>query len=258
MLYVSFFVIHKLSRFFLSSPQSCDSSSGRVGALLSRTSPSKAAAGGGWIEVPCTRLDKGSNSPPPSLRTRSVPIIPSLQACDPKAADPTNTSEQDQAGLLKRQPPPAANPRRRISDSPSPPETVELVNGASPSSVSPPTEKSLTRAPCSVGVSAELVRDAKQKGFSRPENMSGLHNEVHHGGTNPLKGETVQESEGKRIQYSAEALHTRGLEAAGQKEVQGRLQGQTSLANGGANCLPAAQGPSCRRTGNTCAKPSAS
>ncbi|XP_057681261.1 pro-neuregulin-3, membrane-bound isoform isoform X2 [Corythoichthys intestinalis] len=53
----------------------CDLSGGKVGAFLSRTRK-------GWTEVPCTRLDQGSGFPPPSLRTRSVPIIPSLQACD--------------------------------------------------------------------------------------------------------------------------------------------------------------------------------
>ncbi|XP_077595310.1 pro-neuregulin-3, membrane-bound isoform [Stigmatopora nigra] len=53
----------------------CDLSGGKVGGFLSRTRK-------GWTEVPCTRLDRGSGFPPPSLRTRSVPIIPSLQACD--------------------------------------------------------------------------------------------------------------------------------------------------------------------------------
>nr|XP_061822711.1 pro-neuregulin-3, membrane-bound isoform-like isoform X3 [Nerophis lumbriciformis] len=56
----------------------CDAAGGKVSALFSRTPPVRK----GWTEVPCTRLDKGSSFPPPSLRTRSVPIIPSLQACD--------------------------------------------------------------------------------------------------------------------------------------------------------------------------------
>lgn len=244
----------------LSSFCSCDSASRRVGALLSRTAHSNATARKGWTEVPCTRLDKGSTSPPPSLRTRSVPIIPSLQACNPELAEPTNTSDQNQAGLLKWHPPPAADPGQRISSSLSRPETVELVNGASPCGISPPAEKNLTQAACSVEFTAEIVRDVKLRGLSSPEKLSGSHSEIHHGGKNTLEDETVQESEGGRVQYSAEVLHTgnRGLKAAGQKEVQGQFQGQTSLANSGANCFLAAQGPSCRGTGATSAKPSAS
>ncbi|XP_024866640.1 pro-neuregulin-3, membrane-bound isoform [Kryptolebias marmoratus] len=240
----------------MDSRKRCDSASRRVGALLSRTSLSNATARKGWTEVPCTRLDKGSTSPPPSLRTRSVPIIPSLQACDPEAAEPTNTSDRNQAGLLKWHPPPAGDPGRRISNSPSRPETVELVNGASPRGIAPPAEKNLTQAPCSVEFTAEIVRDVKQRGLSSPEKTSGSHSEIHHGGTNTVEAENVQKSEGKTIQYSAEVLHTgtRGLKAAGQKEVQGQCQGQTSLAN----CFLAAQGPSCRGTGNTYVKPSAS
>lgn len=33
-------------------------------------------------DVPCTRLDQGTSFPPPSGRTCSVPIIPSVQATD--------------------------------------------------------------------------------------------------------------------------------------------------------------------------------
>ncbi|XP_054620045.1 pro-neuregulin-3, membrane-bound isoform [Dunckerocampus dactyliophorus] len=62
----------------LESFRRCDAPGGKVSALLSRTSHFRKR----WAEVPCTRLDKGSSFPPPSLRTRSVPIIPSLQACD--------------------------------------------------------------------------------------------------------------------------------------------------------------------------------
>ncbi|XP_061822710.2 pro-neuregulin-3, membrane-bound isoform isoform X2 [Nerophis lumbriciformis] len=62
----------------LESLRRCDAAGGKVSALFSRTPPVRK----GWTEVPCTRLDKGSSFPPPSLRTRSVPIIPSLQACD--------------------------------------------------------------------------------------------------------------------------------------------------------------------------------
>ncbi|XP_059387076.1 pro-neuregulin-3, membrane-bound isoform-like isoform X2 [Carassius carassius] len=36
----------------------------------------------GYTDVPCTRLDQGTNFPPPSFRAYSVPIIPSVQGPD--------------------------------------------------------------------------------------------------------------------------------------------------------------------------------
>ncbi|XP_026102899.1 pro-neuregulin-3, membrane-bound isoform-like isoform X1 [Carassius auratus] len=36
----------------------------------------------GYTDVPCTRLDQGTNFPPPSFRAHSVPIIPSVQGPD--------------------------------------------------------------------------------------------------------------------------------------------------------------------------------
>uniref|UniRef100_A0A1A8S5W2 EGF-like domain-containing protein n=1 Tax=Nothobranchius rachovii TaxID=451742 RepID=A0A1A8S5W2_9TELE len=240
----------------------CDSASRRVSALLSRAPLSSATARKGWTEVPCTRLDKGTTFPLPSLRTRSVPIIPSLQACDPEA-EPANTNDQKQEGLLKRLNPLVREQERPIGNSPSRPETDGLVSGASPRSNLPPgSKKDLAQACCPATFTAETLPDSKHKGPSSPEKMSGSHSEIHHGGINTLEAETVQESEGGSIQYSARVLHTgsetRGLKAVGQKEIQGQCQGQTSLANGGANCFLATEGPSCRGTANTYTKPSAS
>ncbi|KAK0136830.1 Pro-neuregulin-3, membrane-bound isoform [Merluccius polli] len=62
----------------------CVSAGLRVGGLLGRTSLSHFSSRRGWAEVPCTRLDKGNAFLPASLRTRSVPIIPSLQAHQPE------------------------------------------------------------------------------------------------------------------------------------------------------------------------------
>lgn len=62
------------------------SAAGRVGSLLSRPSLSHFTVRKGWSEVPCTHLDQAAIFIPPSLRTRSVPIIPSLQAVDPNQA----------------------------------------------------------------------------------------------------------------------------------------------------------------------------
>lgn len=63
-------------------------------------------------------------------------------------------------------------------------------------------------------------------------------------------------------QHPAKVEHTgtgtTGLKAAGQREAQGRCQGQTNLVFEGANCSLAANGPSCRASGTGSARPSAS
>lgn len=243
----------------------CDSASGRVGTLLSRTSLSHFAARKGWTEVPCTRLDKGTTFLPPSLRTRSVPIIPSLQACDREAGH-ADTSDRNQGGLLKWHPMLAGKTAVPISNPPSTPrETVVLAPGVMPSSVSPPATTaapSSTQTPSSIEITVELTPELKQKSLSSPMKMSGSHSEIHCGGTNTLEAGTVLESERKSVQYSARVLHTgsgtRGLKAAGQREAQGPSQGQTSLVYGRANISLATKGPSCRGTGNAYARPSAS
>ncbi|XP_029383995.1 pro-neuregulin-3, membrane-bound isoform [Echeneis naucrates] len=257
----------------MESIRRCDSASGRVGALLSRTSLSHFTARKGWTEVPCTRLDKGTTFLPPSLRTRSVPIIPSLQASDLEAPH-VDLSKQKQVGLLKWHPALAEKATVPISNSPSPPcDTVVLVPGAMPSSVSPPSaaaaaplrsEKNpgTAQTPCSFEITVELAQELKQKSLSSSMKTSGSHSEIHHGGTNALEAGTVQGTEQKNVQHSARAQQTgsgpRGLKAAGQREAQVWCQGQTSLMYSGANCSLATKGTSCRGSGNAHAKPSAS
>ncbi|KAM3591762.1 uncharacterized protein V6R79_006875 [Siganus canaliculatus] len=248
----------------------CDSAGGKVSALLSKTSLSHFAARKGWTEVPCTRLDKGTTFFPPSLRTQSVPIIPSLQACDLEGGN-VDASDQNRGGLLKWHPALAGKTAMAISNSPSPRcETVVLASGVMPSSVRPPvsttialgSEKNLSsvQTPCSIEITVELAQELKQKSLSIPIKMSGSQSELQYGDTNTL--EAVQKSEGKSVQYSARVVHTgngtRGIKAAGQRETQGRCQGQGSLVYGGANCSLATKGPGCRGTGHAYAKPSTS
>ncbi|KAJ4940266.1 hypothetical protein JOQ06_026575 [Pogonophryne albipinna] len=247
----------------------CDSGSGKVGPLLSRTSLSHFAARKGWTEVPSTRLDKGTTYTPPSLHTRSVPIIPSLQACDLEAGN-VFTSGRNQGGLLKWRPTLAGKTAMPKSSSPSPPrETVVLDLVVMPRGVSPPatitvtlgSEKNLSSSQ-TVEITLEIEQELKHKSHSTTIKMLGSQSEVHRGSTNTLEAGAVQESEGKSVQYPARVLHTgggtRGLKATGQRETQGRCQGQTSLVYGGANYSLATKGPSCRGTGNAYAKPSAS
>lgn len=108
------------------------------------------------------------------------------------------------------------------------------------------------------------MQGLKQKSLSSQEEMYGSHSESRRGGTNTLEAEaeTEPESDGKGVQYLAGAAHTgsgtSGVKVEGQREVQGQCHGQTSLANRRANSFLATKGPSCRGTGNTYAKPSAS
>ncbi|KAM3859785.1 LOW QUALITY PROTEIN: pro-neuregulin-3, membrane-bound isoform [Diretmus argenteus] len=116
----------------------CDSASGRVGALLGRASLSHLAARKGWTEVPCTRLDKGATFLPPSLRTQSVPIIPSLQACDLEGGH-ADTRDENQEGFVTWHPVLAAKTAVPISGPASPPRgTAAPATGVIPSSISPP------------------------------------------------------------------------------------------------------------------------
>uniref|UniRef100_A0A8C7YJJ9 Neuregulin 3b n=1 Tax=Oryzias sinensis TaxID=183150 RepID=A0A8C7YJJ9_9TELE len=231
------------------SVRRCDSASGRVGMLLSRTSLSHFTARKGWTEVPCTRLDKDTSFLPPSLRTRSVPIIPSLQACDPDEGR-QKMIDWKQAGVLKWPPAVAGKLGLPISSFCSQPETV--VSTADTAGVNPHAtanapmglEKNLSSIPAPVG-SAESTQ-AERKSLSYPKKVIRSQSATHH-----CAPEAETETGGSGVQNTV--LHTssgsRGLKAAGQREIQGQSQGQTPPLYGGANCF-LAKGASCRGTGN--------
>ncbi|RVE59488.1 hypothetical protein OJAV_G00189020 [Oryzias javanicus] len=215
------------------SVRRCDSAGGRVGVLLSRTSLSHFTARKGWTEVPCTRLDKDTTFLPPSLRTRSVPIIPSLQACDPDEGR-QKISDWNRAGLIKWPPAPAGKPGLPISSFPSQPESVPPATAYAPTG----SEENLS--------AAESTLISERKSLSCPKKVNGSHSAIPHGGPEA-------ESGGNGVRNTAGAPHTssgsRGLKAAGQREIQGQSQGQTPPSYGGENCF-LAKGPSCRGTGN--------
>ncbi|TNN50275.1 hypothetical protein EYF80_039500 [Liparis tanakae] len=231
----------------------CDSAGGKVGALFGKTALPRLAARKGWAEVPCTRLDKGTACLlPTSLRTQSVPIIPSLQSRDHENVD---AGERNQGALLKCHPV----------------GKTEMPSGGSslaPGGVNPPSDVALTpwseknpgsaQTPCSFEITVELAQELKQKSFSIPGKKSGSRS----GGTDTPEGGAARESEGNRVQHSARVLHTvggtRGPKAAGQREARGRCHGQASLLSGGANFSSAGNGPSCRGSGTAYAGPSAS
>ncbi|XP_024141586.1 pro-neuregulin-3, membrane-bound isoform isoform X1 [Oryzias melastigma] len=222
------------------SVRRCNSAGGRVGMLLSRTSLSHFTARKGWTEVPCTRLDKDTSFLPPSLRTRSVPIIPSLQACDPDEGR-QKMSDWNQAGLIKWPPALAGKLGLPISSFPSQPESVSASTGASP-----PATAYAPMGPEENLSTAESTQISEQKSLSCTKKANGSQSVIPH---------SVPEAEsgGNGVRNPARVPHTssgsRGLKAAGQREIQGQSQGQTPPSYGGANCF-LAKGPSCRGTGN--------
>ncbi|KAF7668398.1 hypothetical protein LDENG_00015410, partial [Lucifuga dentata] len=235
----------------------CDSASGRLGVLLSRTSLSHFATRKGWTEVPCTRLDKGTTFLPPSLRTCSVPIIPSLQASDQEGRH-VDASERDKEGLLKWHPILAGKSILAISSPPCVPPSVTPPT-TNPSSLESEKNPSSTKVPFEISV--ELTQESKYKSLSSPLRISGSHSELFSDDANTSEAMTVQESEGKNIQCSPRFPHTcgggRGLKTVVQRGPQRHRHGQGSLVYGGANSSLATKGSS-RETGNACAKPSAS
>lgn len=229
---------HPANFFFLSSACRYDSAGERVGSLLARTSLCHLAARRGWTEVPCTRLDGDNASLPATLRTRSVPIIPSLQACDVKGAD-TDAPSQARGGLLRWHPLlVAGKPATTMSHSPCAPiKSVPLLS-----------ERSLgsARGARSVEITAELAQELKKRHLRSSQEMSCSHSESRGvGGTN--------------AQDSLAGSTAGGLAPeAGQREAQGLSQGQPSPASEAATCTSATGGAVCRASGGDGAKPSAS
>lgn len=246
-----------------------DSASGKVGALLSRTSVSHFGSRKGWSEVPCTRLDKETDILPTSSRTHSVPIIPSLQASDLSVGN-VEVSEQKHRGLLKWHLVQAGKQAVHVTNSlaQSRRDTAAPKPSVMPGDVSPPAPSAGTTAPpasqenpnsaqrlCSAEITVETPRELKHKSFPSSMEKSGSHSEIHRGATNTPGNGTAHGSDGRSVHTS---FGSRVLKAVGQRETQGRCQGQASLEYGGANLSSATRGASCRGSGNGVAKPPAS
>ncbi|CAG12617.1 unnamed protein product [Tetraodon nigroviridis] len=210
----------------------CETPNGKVGALLSRTSLCHFPGRKGWTEVPCTRLDKGTAFFPPSLRARSVPIIPSFQVCDPEEGGGDRSKEGPLKWRLTLDGK-TAKPFR----CPPAGDTDWLMPASAPNRANPPAElatnveleKSPIPAPHSSEIAVKLTQNWGEKSSSHSVSQSDAC-----GGVNPLeKKETVQESDEKRVKFSSQVLppgsRTGGLQA------QGQHHGQTRLMNTGTN-----------------------
>ncbi|XP_056152749.1 uncharacterized protein nrg3b [Lampris incognitus] len=252
------------------SSRKCDPASGRAAALLSKTSVSHFAARKGWVEVPCTRLDKGTIFLPSALRTRSVPIIPSLQACDLEGGQ-ANADHQQGEGHDKWHHALARNTMVSIGSPPScPGETVALPAGIQPSGSSP-TAATTSAKPGSekgsgstqIEITVELEAGLlKHKSLSTPvvTGVSGSPAKLLCGITNTLAAVTVPEAKRKKkTRYTPRLLHTgSGVRASGQRDARGLCHGQTPQESGDSNCTTPTRGPNDRGPGCACAKPSAS
>lgn len=232
----------------------CDAPNGKVSALLSRTSLCHFPGRKGWTEVPCTRLEKGTAFFPPSLRARSVPIIPSFQACDPEEGN-AGGSDRNKEGPLKWYLTLDGKTAKPFRCSPAG-DTDWLMPASAPNRAISPAEaatnvelgKSLNPAPRSSEIAVKLTQNWREKSFSRSVSQNDTC-----AGLNPLENKTVQESDEKRVKFSSQVLppgsRTRGLQAQGQRH------GQTRLVNTATNST---KGPGCRGPGKPSAGPFAS
>lgn len=238
----------------MESVRRCDSASGRVATLLSRTSLSHFAVRKGWTEVPCTHLDKASTFLPPSLRTRSVPIIPSLQAGD-LAGGRMQLSDQKLDGQ-KGNPAAVGKTSGAFSSPACPPsETVVPVTSVKGTSTSPYSTTTATTEKTPASIEMELRQDFNWETLSCPVKIYCSDTNTHETGS-MLKPDENSAQHPAKVEHTGTG--TTGLKAAGQREAQGRCQGQTNLVFEGANCSLAANGPSCRASGTGSARPSAS
>ncbi|KAK6302165.1 hypothetical protein J4Q44_G00282180 [Coregonus suidteri] len=192
----------------------------------------------GWREVPYTRLDRGLKPSPPSLRTRSVPIIPSLQGHDHKGGH-MDWSRQwvSQGGGLagpgyKAQGPAGSNSHTPCHSTTSSSETV-LESEARPSHVHPRGAKTAL----GLGTSPSHMHQGSSE---TPAGPGGLfqHSSLCPSGTAAFRSGvarlnstktviavTVLESEGKSMRYTPRLVYScpgsRGPQAEGQREAQG-------------------------------------
>ncbi|XP_067101183.1 pro-neuregulin-3, membrane-bound isoform [Osmerus mordax] len=213
------------------------------------------AAGQGWTEVPCTRLDSGTrssppapspSSPPPSgLRAHSVPIIPSLQG----------DSSEDRDGTASRSDGWGCDAAPAPSGVPAPPGAPATPG---PGSRSPSCHASGGAWRPGPGRSQPLIQPAgasgsvaEPEGRVKHESVVGPVTALSSYQSRNTAGAAL-EPEGKTRRCSSKVhscSRVGGHRAGGQRETQSHL-----LA-GGTHCLPAELA---RGRGSACAKPSAS
>ncbi|KAL0984591.1 hypothetical protein UPYG_G00143610 [Umbra pygmaea] len=191
-----------------------------------------------WREVPCTRLDRGL-TPFPSLRARSVPIIPSLQGND----SAEGCVEQSKQGVLQEGSFPKPG-HSFISSS-----EIVLESEARPSHVcphsivsAPGSEKShchIGQGSCETSVgSGRMLQQSSLVASLTAAFGSGV---VRLNSTNTAIAVTMLESEGKSMQYIDRLLYScpgsRGPQAGVHTHAQELGKQHSPLIDGVANCF---------------------
>ncbi|XP_029569924.1 pro-neuregulin-3, membrane-bound isoform [Salmo trutta] len=227
----------------------------------------------GWRDVPCTRLDRGITPAPPSLRTHSVPIIPSLQEHDREGGHVDGSRERvshggglARPGYMAQAPAGGSNHTPPNSSSSTSVTVLELEDR--PSHVRPYNIKTALGSETSPihthqGSSETLVgpgdpfQHSSLVASGTAESGSGV---AGLNSTNTFIAVTVLESKKKSMRYTPRLLYSfpksRGPQAGVQREAQGLGKQNVPLVNGGANgFLSTVVG---KGAGISCAKPSAS
>ncbi|XP_031660987.1 pro-neuregulin-3, membrane-bound isoform [Oncorhynchus kisutch] len=204
-----------------------------------------------WREVPYTRLDRGLKPAPPSHRTRSVPIIPSLQGHGREEGHMDETRQGvSQGGGLAGPGHKPQGPANGSSHTPRPSTT------SSSETVLESEARSSHVRPCSVKTVLGLGTSPSHMHHGSSETPVGPGGSFQHSGTaasrsgvprlnsrNTIIAVTVLESEGKNMRYTPRLLYScpgsRGPQAGGQREAQGlgEQYAPPPLMDGGANCF---------------------
>ncbi|CAB1312068.1 unnamed protein product, partial [Coregonus sp. 'balchen'] len=234
---------------------------------------SRSAKKKGWREVPCTRLDRGITPAPPSLRTHSVPIIPSLQEQDREGGHVDGSRErvshggglagpgymaQAPAGGSSHTPPHSSSSTSvtvlELEDRPSHvrPHDIKTTLGSGTSPIH--TQQGSSETPVGPGGSFQHSSLVASGTAASGSGVAGLNS------TNTLIAVTVLESKKKRMWSTPRLLYSfpgsRGPQEGVQREAQALWKQNVPLVNGGANAflsVVVAKG-----AGIACAKTSAS
>uniref|UniRef100_A0A4W5QE53 EGF-like domain-containing protein n=1 Tax=Hucho hucho TaxID=62062 RepID=A0A4W5QE53_9TELE len=234
---------------------------------------SRSAEKKGRKDVPCTRLDKGITPAPPSLRTHSVPIIPSLQEHDREGGHVDGSRERVShggglagPGYMAQAPvggsshtPPHSSPSISVTvleleDRPSHvrPCNIKTPLGSETSPIH--THQGSSETPVGPGGTFQHSSLVASGTAASGSGVAGLNS------TNTLIAVTMLESKKKSMRYRPRLLYSypksRGPPAGVQREAQGLGKQNVPLVNGGANgFLSTVVG---KGAGVSCAKPSAS
>ncbi|KAM6951120.1 pro-neuregulin-3, membrane-bound isoform [Aplochiton taeniatus] len=217
------------------------------------------AAGKGWTEVPCTRLDGGHVPAGTFLRAHSVAIIPSLQGCDPEGCLLEMASQGGAVVSAAQASPAPCGPSQAVPVAGTRPG--QGSPSCSPPSHAPPGSGTGT-GPRPAAAPLEAEGGVPHESLVGPAPVSGPRAEMPPGGTNTVMAVTVLDSKGEATRYTPRLVYkcpgSRGPKAGGQREAQGPCQHSMPEVTGGTHWGLPFTGTGSRATGHAPAKPFAS